>query len=173
MGYLTVPQSPTQGVGRAFYPAHPLPAYTFLGPIYYPPKYNIQRCWPHLFSDIRDIPLTPNCITQLPQTQSRIPNSPFQIAHSPLLHRCLVHCAVKWLPRHDVKLARRPCSAYNIRLVYCYTALCICHAVQIGNGGSPGPMVWYAGMISNRLSTLLVFVPWFRPFTMHNSTYKD
>lgn len=32
------------------------------------------------FPIVRDIPLTPNCIPQLaPQTQSQIPNSPFQI----------------------------------------------------------------------------------------------
>lgn len=37
-------KSPTQGDGRAIYPAHPLPAYTFFGLIYYFPKYNIQRC---------------------------------------------------------------------------------------------------------------------------------
>lgn len=69
----------------SFIPAHPLPAYTFFGLIYYFPKYNIQRCWPHLFSDVRDIPLTPNCIPQLPppQTQSQIPHSKFPIPNRP------------------------------------------------------------------------------------------
>ena len=71
-------KSPTQGDGRAIYPAHPLPAYTFFGLIYYFPKYNIQRCWPHLFSDVRDIPLTPNCI---PPTAPK-PNLRFQIPRS-------------------------------------------------------------------------------------------
>lgn len=117
--------------------------------------------------------LIPNCIPQLPQTQSQIPNSPFQI-DSPLLHRCLAHCAVKWLPRHDVKLARHPCSAYlHTPSILLHRAMYMPRRTN-WEWGESGPNDLICGNDIQPPFHSIGFRSLIWSFlTMHNSTYKD